>query len=64
MVSLLYESLYVLSDFQVVQKTLDKEYNYMVSLLYEFLYVLSDFQVVQKTLDKENNQTGDSSPPS
>jgi hypothetical protein len=32
----------VLSDFQGVQKTLDKEYNQMVSLLYVFLSVLSD----------------------
>jgi len=42
MVSLLYESLNVLSVGKVVEKTLDKEYNQMVSLLYVFLSVLSD----------------------
>ena len=55
MVSRLYEFLNVLSDGHVVEKTLDKEYNWMVSPLYEFLYALSELQSVQKTLDKEYN---------
>ena len=55
MVSLLYEVLSVLWDGYVVQKTLDKEYNWMVSPLYEFLYALSELHSVQKTLDKEYN---------
>jgi hypothetical protein len=41
MVSPLYEHLNVFFDAQVVQTTLDKEYNWMVSLLDEFLNVLS-----------------------
>ena len=53
MVSLLYEFLNVFSDAEVVQKTLDTEYNWMVSPPYELLNVLLDTQVVQKTLDKE-----------
>ncbi len=55
MVSLLYEVLNVLWDGYVVQKTFDKEYNWMVSLLYEYLYVLSDGEVVKKTLYNEYN---------
>ena len=52
MVSLLYEFLNVLSERQVVQKTLYKEYNWMVSRLYEFLSVFLEKKDVQKTLDK------------
>ncbi len=55
MVFPLYELLNVLSDGEVVKKTLDKENNWIVSLLYEFLHVFSDYQVVQKTLDREHN---------
>jgi hypothetical protein len=55
MVSLLYGFLNELPDGQVVQKTSDKEYNYMVSPLYGFLNELPDGQVVQKTSDKEYN---------
>jgi hypothetical protein len=47
----------VLSAGYVVQKTLDKEYNWMVSPLYEFLYANSDLQSVQKILDIEHNWT-------
>ncbi len=53
--SLLYKFLNVLSYGHVVQKALDKEYNWMVSPLYEFLYVLSELQSVEKTLDKDYN---------
>jgi hypothetical protein len=35
--TLLYEFLNVLSDCHVLQKTLDKEYNWMISLLYDLL---------------------------
>ena len=56
MVSRLYEFLNVFLEKQDVQKTLDKEYNWMVSRLYEFLNVLSDGRFGQKTLDKEYNQ--------
>jgi hypothetical protein len=58
MASPLYEFLNELSKPQVVQKTLDKEYNYMVSPLYGFLNELSDGQVVQKTFDEEYNLIG------
>jgi hypothetical protein len=57
MVFPLYELLNVLSDGHVVQKPLDKEYNWTVSPLYEFLNVPSDCHVVQKTLDKEYKGT-------
>ncbi len=50
MVSLLYQFLNVFSAGSIVQKTLDKEYNWMVSLLYELLNAISDEQIVQKTL--------------
>ncbi len=55
MVSLLYDVLNVISNDLVMQKTLDKEYNWMVSLLYDVLNELLDTQVVQKTLDREYN---------
>ena len=55
MVFLLYEFLNVFLAGQIVQKTLDKEYNWMVSPLYDFLNVFSDGQVVQKFLDNERN---------
>ena len=55
MASLLYEFLNVFSAGEEVQKTLDKEYNWMVSLLYEFLNVLSEPKYVQKIFDNEYN---------
>jgi hypothetical protein len=48
-VSLLYGFFNVLSEFQVVQKTLNKEYNWMVVPLYDFLSVFSNAELVQKT---------------
>jgi hypothetical protein len=44
----LYEFLNELSKGQVVQKTLDKEYNYMVSPLYGFLCVSSNCPAMVK----------------
>ncbi len=55
MVFPLYAFLNVLSEHQIVQKTLDKEYNEMVSLLYEFLSAASDLKSYEKTSHTANN---------
>jgi hypothetical protein len=55
MVFPLFEFLNVLSDKQVVQKTLDKEYKWWVSILYEFLNVLSELKILKKTLYNKFN---------